>query len=178
VELHSSYLTFFVGVLLTGLGSMYYHFQPSNQSLLWDRLPMTISFSAFFSAVVGEYISPRCAMTLFLPLLGVGIASVVYWHVSELNGNGDLRAYILVQFLPVLLIPLILVLYNTPLSGSHYIWGIIGVYALSKLMEHFDAPLYTGLGFISGHTLKHVTASLGAWIFYRALQERQPLSSS
>jgi len=178
VELHSVYLTFFVGVLLTGLGSMYYHYQPSNHSLLWDRLPMTISFSAFFSAIVGEYIAPRCAMKLFLPLLGLGVASVVYWHVSELNGNGDLRAYALVQFLPVVLIPLILALYRTPLDGTRYILAIIGVYALSKLMEHFDAQLYNALGFISGHTLKHLVASLGAWIFYRALQERRSLSTT
>jgi len=102
-ELQSVYLTFFVGVFLNGFGSAYYHYHPDNQTLLWDRLPMTIAFMAFFSAIVGETISSQMALKLFVPLLLSGIISVIYWYVTELNGNGDLRAYALVQFLPVLL---------------------------------------------------------------------------
>ena len=115
-ELQAVYLTFFVGVFLTGFGSAYYHFHPDNQTLLWDRLPMTIAFMALFSAIIGETISPRLALKLFIPLLATGMASVVYWHVSELNGSGDLRAYVLVQFLPIMLIPLMLVLFTSRLN--------------------------------------------------------------
>ncbi|HEY8157395.1 MAG TPA: ceramidase domain-containing protein [Methylobacter sp.] len=172
-ELQAIYVTFFVGVFLTGFGSAYYHYQPGNQTLLWDRLPMTIAFMALFSAVVGEYISTRLAWKLFIPLLILGIASVVYWHVTELNGHGDLRAYALVQFLPVLLIPLILWLFDSELNGDKYIWGIIGAYAVSKLMELFDAGLYGIFGLLSGHSLKHLLAAFGALIFYWALRERR-----
>ena len=38
------YAVFFLGVLLTALGSGYYHLAPDNESLFWDRLPMTIAF--------------------------------------------------------------------------------------------------------------------------------------
>jgi hypothetical protein len=173
VELQGIYLTFFAGVFLTGFGSAYYHYHPDNQSLLWDRLPMTIAFMALFGAILGEYISSRCALKLFVPLLVFGIASVVYWYVSELNGNGDLRAYILVQFLPVLLIPLILLLFHSSLNGNRYIWGIIGVYTASKLMELFDIEIYSVSGTISGHSLKHLTAAFGTFIFYWALRTRK-----
>lgn len=172
-ELQVIYLTFFVGVFLTGFGSAYYHYQPGNQTLLWDRLPMTIVFMALFSAVVGEYISTQLARKLFVPLLMLGIASVVYWYVTELGVHGDLRAYVLVQFLPVLLIPLILWLFDSKLNGDKYIWGVIGAYAISKLMELFDARLYSIFGLLSGHSLKHLVAAFGALIFYWALRERR-----
>jgi len=176
VELQAVYMTFFAGVFLTGFGSVYYHYHPDNQTLLWDRLPMTIAFMAFFSAIAGETISSQMALKLFIPLLVSGIASVVYWHVSELNGHGDLRAYVLVQFLPILLIPLILWLFNSRLNGIKFIWGVIVAYAVSKLMEFFDARIYSALGVISGHSLKHLIAAFAAFIFYRALRNRQILS--
>jgi hypothetical protein len=172
-ELRPMYLAFFVGVLLTGFGSAYYHYQPGNQTLLWDRLPMTIAFMALFCTIVGEYVSTQLAGKLFAPLLIFGAASVVYWYVTELNGHGDLRAYVLVQFLPVLLIPLILWLFTSKLNSDKYIWGVIGAYAISKLMELFDAELYRTLGLLSGHSLKHLTAAFGALIFYWALQKRR-----
>jgi hypothetical protein len=176
VELQAVYMTFFAGVFLTGFGSAYYHYHPDNQTLLWDRLPMTIAFMALFSAIVGETISSQIALKLFLPLLASGIASVVYWHVSELKGHGDLRAYVLVQFLPVLLMPLILWLFNSRLTGNKYIWGIIGAYAISKLLEFFDAPIYSASNVISGHSLKHLIAAFAALIFYWALRSRKKLS--
>jgi hypothetical protein len=172
-ELQTMYLTFFVGTLLIGFGSAYYHYRPDNQTLLWDRLPMTIAFMALFGAIIGEYISTRLAWKLFIPLLLLGIASVVYWHVTELNGHGDLRAYALVQFLPILLIPLILWLFDSKLNGDKYIWGIIGAYAASKLMELFDAGLYSILGSLSGHSLKHLFAAFATLMFYWALRDRR-----
>jgi len=175
-ELQAVYLTFFTGVFLTGLGSAYYHFHPDNQTLLWDRLPMTIAFMALFSAIIGENISSRIALKIFIPLLALGIVSAGYWHVSELNGRGDLRAYALVQFLPILLIPLILLLFDSKLNGKKYIWGIIGAYAVSKLMEFFDAPIYNALNVISGHSLKHLIAAFATFIFYQALKNRQILT--
>ncbi len=169
-ELRSLYLTFFAGVFLTGFGSAYYHYHPENQTLLWDRLPMTIAFMAMFCAIVGEYISTQLAQKIFVPLLISGIASVVYWYVTELNGHGDLRTYVLVQFLPVLLIPLILWLFDSKMNNDKYIWGVIAAYALSKLMELFDARLYDMLGLLSGHSLKHLIAAFGTLIFYWALR--------
>lgn len=171
--LQAMYLMFFIGTLLVGFGSAYYHYRPDNDTLLWDRLPMTIAFMSLFSAIVGEYVSVRLAWKLFAPLLLLGIASVLYWYVTELNGRGDLRAYALVQFLPTLLIPLILWLFDSKLKGDKYIWGIVGAYAASKLMESFDAQLYSVFGLLSGHTLKHLLAALATLMFYWALRDRR-----
>jgi putative effector of murein hydrolase LrgA (UPF0299 family) len=134
---------------------------------------MTIAFMSLFSTIVGEYISIQLAQKLFGPLLFFGAVSVIYWYVTELNGHGDLRAYVLVQFLPVLLIPLILWLFESKLNHDRYIWGVVGAYAASKLMELFDAGLYSAFGLLSGHSLKHLTAAFGTLIFYWALKERR-----
>ncbi|MCK9608742.1 MAG: ceramidase [Methylomonas sp.] len=48
-----------LGVLLVGIGSAYYHANPTNDTLLWDRLPMTVAFMAIFSLLLGERVMPN-----------------------------------------------------------------------------------------------------------------------
>ena len=103
-DLFRAYLTFFLGLVLTGLGSGYYHLDPSNSTLVGDRMAITISFMSFFVLIFGESISTKTASRLFVPLLFLGLTSVVYWNITEKLGTGDLRFYALVQFLPMLLI--------------------------------------------------------------------------
>jgi len=107
---------------------------------------------------------------LLWPLLLAGVLSVIYWRVTELAGRGDLRPYALVQFLPVLLIPMILLLYPRPHGG--WIWiGLLG-YVLAKLLEQFDAPVYAALGVISGHSLKHLAAAGAMWALLLGLRRQ------
>src|SRR5690349_24556260 len=42
----------FAGLFLTGFGSSYYHLDPNDSTLFWDRLPMTLCFAAILAAVV------------------------------------------------------------------------------------------------------------------------------
>ncbi len=44
----------------------------------------------------------------------MGIFSVLWWHWTELSGQGDLRLYLIVQFYPVLVIPFIIAFFRTP----------------------------------------------------------------
>ena len=41
-KLQRAYTLFFTGAMLVSFGSGFYHFNPSIDSLLWDRMPMTI----------------------------------------------------------------------------------------------------------------------------------------
>ena len=175
-ELRPSAMAFFAGVALTGFGSGYYHLEPTNTTLVWDRLPMAISFMAFFSIILGEHLSVQAGRRLLWPLVIAGIASVLYWHLTEQQGRGDLRPYALVQFLPFLLIPLVMLIFRSRLTGTGYLWGVIAAYLASKLAEFLDAEIYTWTGMISGHSLKHLLAAAGAWLFYRALQRREVLA--
>ncbi len=173
-QLRAAYLIFFLGVTLVAAGSGYYHLSPSNHSLVWDRLPITLAFMAFFAALVGESISVRTGVRLLWPLIAAGVLSVAYWHFSELQGRGDLRPYILVQFLPLLLTPFILWLFRSPWSSNGWIWAVLGAYLLSKAAEVADEALFQALGLVSGHTIKHLVAALAATVFLAALRFRTP----
>ncbi len=161
-------LIFFIGLILTGLGSAYYHLSPTNETLLWDRLPMTVSFMAFFSFILWFHLSQRLGRAVLWPLLFIGVLSVFYWSYTEAMGFGDLRFYAVVQFLPIILIPLILLLFPVSRYQQKYIWLILGLYLTAKLVENYDTDIYDVLG-VSGHTIKHVIASFSGIAFLLAV---------
>lgn len=166
----------FAGTTLIGLGSAYYHWAPSNETLVWDRLPMTLAFMGVFSTILAERISVKAAVVLLIPLLALGVASVVYWQVTEQSGHGDLRPYGLVQFLPMLLIPVMIGLFPPRYTGGRYIVEMIGWYGLAKGFEFLDADIWewTG-GWFAGHVLKHLTAAWAIYALVRYLKHRQRL---
>ena len=166
----------FTGTLLIFVGSFYYHWAPSNETLVWDRLPMTLTFMGIFSTVIVERISVKAGLAFLIPLLVVGAASVVYWQMTEHSGQGDLRPYALVQFLPVLLIPVILWLFPARYSGVRYLVEMIGWYGIAKVLEFLDTAVWgwTG-GWIAGHSLKHCVAAWGIYALVRYLKHRRAI---
>ena len=173
--LSNCYWFFFLGVAATGFGSMYYHLQPNNETLLWDRLPMTVAFMAFFSLIIGEYIDENIANKVLLPLLLLGLASVFYWYFTEQAGYGDLRPYAFIQFAPMILIPYILLTQPARYSHQYYIWAMLLTYLLAKIFEALDDPLYLIGGVLSGHSIKHVCAAFGPYVFYLGIKQRQAI---
>ena len=171
--LQTAYLVFFAGIFLTGFGSAYFHYAPGNETLVWDRLPMTIGFMGLVTIIVGEHISLPAARRMLIPLLIIGAGSVVFWAVTESRGVGDLRPYAIVQFLPMLLIPLILLMYRSIYDNVDFLWFVIVLYALSKLFEYFDKAIFDLLwNMVSGHTLKHIAASIGAYTMLLYVKKR------
>ena len=174
-EVRISYLTFFVGIVGVALGSGYYHLNPSNETLFWDRLPMTIAFMAFCSVIVGEYLSTELAPRLLWPLVCIGFFSVVYWAYTEGMGRGDLRPYAVVQFLPGILIPMVLIMFKSAFTNSKFIWAMLAAYVLAKFAEALDEPIFDVLGYLSGHSIKHLIASVGGITLCLALVYRKPV---
>jgi hypothetical protein len=174
-ELQTAYAVFFAGMVLTAFGSGYYHFGPANEPLIWDRLPMTIGFAGLFSIIIGEFVSVRAARRILVPLLAIGVASVVYWAYTEARGAGDLRPYAVVQFLPMLLIPVILLIYEPSLGKAKYYWFMMLFYVLAKVFEYFDAAIFDAGQIVSGHTLKHLFASMAPATLLYALTLRRQL---
>lgn len=163
-----SYFVFFIGVGLTAFGSAYYHLEPTNDRLVWDRLPMTLAFMGLFSAIIGERVGTSAALW---PLTAFGIGSVIYWHVGELHGAGDLRPYYLVQLLPMVAIPLMLLLLPAKHSRTPDLLVALGLYVAAKIVEHHDAEIHAWGELISGHTLKHLVAALAAYWILRMLRK-------
>lgn len=168
----SAYFLLFGGILLVAFGSGYYHLLPNNETLIWDRLPMTIAFMALFAIVITEFISNKEGRRVLYPLLALGVGSVVYWAYTESIGRGDLRLYIFVQFFPILVIPMILLFMKSMFTLRRAYVYLLICYLIAKVCEHYDDEIYEILGFISGHSLKHMVAALGTYLLVRGFSKR------
>jgi len=159
------YGVFFAGVALVSLGSAHYHADPTNETLIWDRMPMAVAFMGLFAAFIMDRVHFRIGLFMMLPLLtALGAASVALWHLSEIAGAGDLRPYIFVQFFPILAVPLICFLFRGYYTSGMAVFLIIVWYGLAKVCEHYDAAIYAFFGHtISGHTIKHLLAAMAVY---------------
>lgn len=169
------YRLFFVAVILTGLGSGYYHLAPDNGRLLWDRAGISLAMASWFAAILCERVNVSAGLRLLPILYFAALGSVVYWGWSEMNGNGDLRAYGLVQLYPMLLIPLLLWLYPARYSGDRHILMVIVLYVLALVCDLMDHTIASATGIVSGHTMKHVIASLAIFWVLLGLRLRKLL---
>jgi len=176
--LRLAWLVFFAGIFLTAFGSGYFHLRPDNESLAWDRLTMTIGFTSFVAIVIGEYLSIDWGKRLLLPLLAVGAASVFYWLHTERLGAGDLRPYALVQFIPMLFVPVVVIARRKRSDLGRYIGWMIVFYVVAKVLEQFDAEVFSAGNLMSGHALKHVFAALGPAVLLLGLMQRTPATET
>ena len=168
------YLIIFFGLFLTAFGSSYYHLKPSNARLVWDRLPMTIVFMSLVSALIAERINLRIGLWLLPILLLIGVGSVLQWYMSELHGVGDLRFYATVQTYSVLFLLMALLFPPRYTCGSGLVF-VAGFYILAKILEVLDKQIFSLGHVVSGHTLKHLAASLAGYWILRMLQRRRPI---
>jgi hypothetical protein len=167
------YWVLFLSIASVTLGSMYYHWMPDIDHLLWDRLPIVIAIAALLSAVIADRISLAAGLWL-LPLLAISaVSSVLYWYWTEQQGAGNLNFYITMQFYPILLIVWISLHFPSHYSHSNGVFYVIALYAVAKAAEMLDRKIFiwTG-GWISGHTLKHLIAAYAAYWIVRVLRKR------
>ena len=164
----------FSEIVMVGFGSAYYHVAPSNETLLWDRLPIALVIMAVVAMILCERWDVKTGILLLGPLLLLGLASVMYWQATELAGQGDLRFYGFVMLYPILLIPLLVVLFPPRYTGMGYLYQMLGWHVIAKLFEFMDRSIFEMLaGLMSGHTLKHLFAAgaICSLIFY--IQKRR-----
>ena len=166
----------FLSSSLISVGSAYYHWNPTTQTLFWDRLPMTISFMSVVDIIIAERISSTTARRLFLPLLLIGVGSVLWWEITERFGSGDLRLYVVVQIAPMLLTPLMIGLYPDVYTHSIMMLNTLVCYIVAKAAEHYDHEIFAlTYNTVSGHTLKHLVSGYGLmWLPYM-LTHRRPV---
>ncbi len=168
-----AYWVFFVGLVLTGIGSSYYHANPTNDTLSWDRAGLAITFMALFTTILAERVHVGCARWLLWPLVLFGIVSVFYWDYTEGLGSGDLRLYFIAQFYPLAILPVLLCFYPPRYTHAGGLLASLLCYGLAKGLEILDRQVYGGVGFVSGHTLKHLVASLSAGFILLMLWQRR-----
>lgn len=166
------YGLFLVGLLLTAAGSTYYHLAPDDARLVWDRLPIALVCAGLLAAVRAENLPNENGKVGAFLLAILAIISVDWWRMTAQNGVGDLRPYLLLQLLPLLLIPMWQAIYRAPQQDRITYSAAIVCYALAKFAEINDHAIEALTGCISGHTLKHLLAALAAACIVNGLTRR------
>jgi hypothetical protein len=170
---------FFIAVMLTCAGSGFYHWAPNNFGLAFDRAPIALACGFLLCAFMAERFHEKWASLIVLAGFGaISLAAVGYWAHTETQGAGDLRAYLYLQFLPMVLIPLgVFLTRKTPAtlgSVSSTTWlAPLALYAAAKAAELADERLFQALGFISGHSLKHLLAAAAVGVLVMGLRRAQ-----
>jgi hypothetical protein len=163
-------IVLFFGIFATGFGSAYYHWNPNDATLFWDRLPMTLTFAAILASAVEERVSEAAGQLQLWPLVALGILSLLLWRWTD-----DLRLYAWMQFFPALGLLLLFLLFPARHTGTGYWIAAAALYALAKLLEHFDRAIYSAGLILSGHTLKHLAAAAACFAILRYFQTRRAL---
>lgn len=158
-------LCFFIGLILTCIGSSFYHLDPDlPQRLVADRLGMAVAFAGFLSLAAGERISARAGRLMVWLMLVAG--PLAAWIARD-----NLAPWAVVQFGGMVLAAALALTRPLPGALGVPLGGVILFYALAKLLELGDATVFEATGHIvSGHTLKHLSAALAAWPVIRTLR--------
>lgn len=165
-------LVLFLGITLTGFGSTYYHLDPNDDTLFWDRLPLAISFMVILAIAIEERVSATLGAVLLWPLIAIGVFSLLLWRWT-----GDLRLYGWVQFFPCLALPLLFLLFPPKYTGTSYWLIAAALYALAKVFEFNDHEVFSIGWILSGHTLKHFAAAAACLVILRYFQKRRLITA-
>jgi hypothetical protein len=156
-----------LGLVCTGVGSAWYHLDPDDATLAWDRVSMTLVFTGVLGIAVAQRIGENLARVALAVLFELGVASVVYWRMS-----GDLSLYVTLQFGGVAALLLLLLLTRRGDDPFPW-WWVVAWYGLAKLAEAADHVIWQVTdGFLAGHMLKHLAAAVAGAVALSPLRAR------
>ncbi|HSJ96306.1 MAG TPA: hypothetical protein VLC53_04500 [Myxococcota bacterium] len=158
------YLLFVAALLLTALGSAWYHLAPDNGTLLWDRLPIALACAGLLGGARAQTVAPNQSAMATYVLAIAAVASVLWWSMTEARGAGDLRPYLLVQGAPLVLIPIWQAIARAPRAERIAFGVAILLYLAAKAAELADRQVLEMTGSLSGHTLKHLLAGAASLV--------------
>src|SRR5690606_19489832 len=147
--IRTGYGLFSFALILTAFGSGWYHLVPDNARLVWDRLPIALACAGILSAVWRDTLEDGRWVDWLWAILA--FVSVMWWWYTDNHGVGDLRPYLYVQFMPLLLIPLLQWRNNASVRERWYFAAAIGLYVLAKAAELLDHLIFQHVDYLSGH---------------------------
>jgi hypothetical protein len=157
---------FFIGLILTCLGSSYFHWAPTDFTLMIDRLGMAVAFAGVISLAAGSRLGDEAAKRT-TPILLL----IAPWAAVAAYSLHNVFPWVIVQFGGIALILWLAYLpQRTELPLKLFV--LIGWYALAKLLEAQDEAVFELThAIISGHSLKHLAACMAAWPVISALKK-------
>ena len=152
------YRLFLAALVLTALGSGFYHLAPDDGRLLWDRLSIALACAGLLAGAHADTHAAPQRRWIPAALFALAVLSVLWWPLTAHLGADDLRPYLLMQAAPLVLIPLWQAIHGSPRADRLAFAIAIGLYVLAKVAELNDRAVFDALGFASGHTVKHLLA--------------------
>ena len=174
-----AYALLVAGMLLTALGSAYYHWAPGDARLVWDRLPMTLVLSALLTFLLADRVDRAFATVALWPVAALGAASILWWAWTRWQGSDDLLLYLIVRVGTGVAIACLLLLRRGRYSGALWLWAALALDITMTVAERLDNEIYAATGmFVSGHNIKHLLAGvlLGCTLAWLVVREPSSLS--
>ena len=165
---------FHLWVMLASLLAAMYHAAPSDARYIASHVCSAGAALMLSLGLMAERLDRRWgAMTSCVLAAIVVIASGVWSEYAQRLGSGvDVRPFLLLQAFPLLLV-VAGALRLPPDRPRRSAWAVLlMLYAAARLLDWADATIFAITGWISGHTLMHVSTGLiVAWMAYRASAE-------
>jgi len=147
-----------IHILLLTIASIYYHYNPSDNTIFWDIL-MIATLSIIVLNIINNH---EYGKLLYI----LSILSVIYWKYS-----GDIKLYLII----LIGVPIYFFLKyykNKNDTIRKYLYFTIFFTILYRIVELYDHQIYKITGnIISGHTLKHIFAGLSILYIVKLLEE-------
>ena len=171
VGIRAPWFGFFALAALHAAASALYHLAPGDAGFALSHWFVAGAFTLLLLGSLAERVDSMYGSRSAVAV-GIGAATLAaaWWAMGHAwSGHGDLRAMLLLECLPLLLIPT--GAFNLPArftSPADWLW-MLGLYALARVAGLADAALFNATGWISGHALMHLLlAAVAACLAYRA----------
>ena len=170
-----AYRLLVIAAILTAFGSAYYHWDPGNDRLVWDRLPMSLLLTAVLALVLADRVSPPFGREALLPFGLVAVGGVLLWAFTEAAGRGDLLLYLVMRIGATVAVLTLLILRPPRFTAAGWLWAAVAFDVAETICERLDWQIWelTG-GIASGHNLKHIFSGAVIACLFGWLRQRRP----
>lgn len=144
-----------------------HHLNPTLATWLPAATAMSAGFAMLAAGALAERVDPRLASTSALAGIGLAVLLAAAW--VGWSGAGDVRVFLLIELLPVLLLPAgAFSLHGAHTRPADWVLMLAG-YGAARAADLADAPIFAATGWIGGHALMHLLlAGVTAWLAYAA----------
>ena len=169
--LRAAWRGFHAFMVPSALLSAAYHLTPNNTLFTLARTGTVCAVALLTCALLGERVAPRFVSPAVRTgaCVAVGAVGIALWLGERVVGSIDVRPLMLLEVVPLLLIPAGVV--HLPGAQTRPLdWMmLLSSYAASKLFELGDAAIFNATGWISGHSLMHLALAFATgWMAHRA----------
>ncbi len=150
--------------LLLCFASGYFHWTPMPETLVWDRLPLSLCFASMIMLLLSDRLN-EIGDKILLPLFIILILGSPLLALGTYYGYQDVRPYVILQLSSILVVIYLFLVTKKNKLSQRSLFFLLLFYVLAKAFEVLDHSIFDMTGFLSGHNLKHFSAGLAIALF-------------